>query len=102
MTPDLYNLQETTGEKPYQNLYIHIEIDVTFLVVNFFGCLVITRHHAMRFWPKLEEMFLSASRSFLYVLEAFLEAIDPSLLDPKLSRNYTKDNDFHFRTCKDM
>ena len=29
--------------------YAHIEIVVTFLVVNFFGFLVITRHHTMRF-----------------------------------------------------
>ena len=57
-----------------------------FVVVFCFCFLVLTRHHAMRFWSNLEEICLSASRSFLYLLEAFLEAIDPSCLDPKCSR----------------
>ena len=61
---------------------------------NFFGFWVTTRHHAMRFWPKLEEMLLSASRSFLYLLEAFLEATDPSFLDPKFSRKNKGVNDY--------
>ena len=63
--------------------YAHIEIVVAFLVVNFFGFLVITRNPTMHFGPKLEEIFLSASRSFLYLSGAFLKAINPSCLTPK-------------------
>ena len=36
----------------------HMLIVVAFLVVNFFGFLVMTRNHTMRFGPKLEEIFL--------------------------------------------
>ena len=71
---------------PKRNYYAHIEIVVTFLVVNFFGFLVITRNPTMHFGPKLEEIFLSASRSFLYLSETLLQAINPSFLDPKFSR----------------
>ena len=63
--------------------YAHIEIVVAFLVVNFFGFLVITRNHTMRFGPKLEEIFLSASRSFPYLSGTFLKAINLSFLAPK-------------------
>ena len=38
--------------------YAQTLIVVAFLVVNFFGFLVITRNHTMRFGPKLEEIFL--------------------------------------------
>ena len=74
--------------------YAHIEIVVTFLAVNFVDLLVITQHHAMHFWHKLEEIVLSASRSFLYLLEAFLEATDPSCLEPKFSRKNKNVNDY--------
>ena len=37
--------------------YAHIEIVVTFLVVNFLGFLVIARYPTMRFWRNLVEMF---------------------------------------------
>ena len=40
----------------------------------------------MRFWAKLEEIFLSVSRSFLYLSETLLQAINLSFLDPKFSR----------------
>ena len=39
-------------------LYAQTLIVVAFLVVNFFGFLVITRNPTMRFGPKLEEIFL--------------------------------------------
>ena len=39
-------------------------------------------------------MLLSASRSFLYLLEAFREATDPSFLDPKFSRKNKGVNDY--------
>ena len=45
--------------------YAHIEIVVAFLVVKNFGFLVIARYHTIRISRKLEEIFLSASRSFL-------------------------------------
>ena len=35
-----------------------LRVTHAFLVVNFFGFLVITRNHTMRFGPKLEEIFL--------------------------------------------
>ena len=47
------------------NAYAHIEIVVAFLVVKNFGFLVIARYHTIRISRKLEEIFLSASRSFL-------------------------------------
>ena len=51
---------------PYdENLYAHIEIVVAFLVVKNFVFLVIARYHTIRISRKLEEIFLSASRSFL-------------------------------------
>ena len=40
----------------YSLTYAHIEVVVAFLVVNFFGFLVIARYHTMRFWRNLEEM----------------------------------------------
>ena len=36
--------------------YAHIEVLVTFLLVNFLGFLVITRYPTMRFWRKLVEI----------------------------------------------
>ena len=70
---------------------------MTFLVVNLFGFLVMTRNPTMRFGPKLEEIFLSASRSFLYLSGTYLKAINPSFLTPKFSENIEKINDyFHF------
>ena len=42
-----------------------IEIVVAFLFVNVFDFLVIARYHTIRISRKLEEIFLSASRSFL-------------------------------------
>ena len=45
--------------------YAHIEVLVTFLLVNFGGFLVITRDHAVGFWRNLEEIDAQASRSFL-------------------------------------
>ena len=57
-------------------VYAHIEIVVTFLVVNVSGFLVITRNPTMHFGPKLEEIFLSASRSFLYLSGTCLKAIN--------------------------
>ena len=47
-----------TYQEPKFNHYAHMLIVVAFLVVNFFGVLVITRNHTMRFGPKLEEIFL--------------------------------------------
>ena len=37
-------------------MYARIEIVVAFLVVNFFGLLVITQHHEVGFGPNLEEI----------------------------------------------
>ena len=68
------------------NSYVHIELVVAFLVVNFFGFSVITRNPTMHFGPKLEEIFLSVSRSFLYLSGTCLRAINPSFLTPKFSR----------------
>ena len=45
--------------------YAHIEIVATALVVNFFGFLIITRHHEVRFRWSLEEMILSVCWTFL-------------------------------------
>ena len=39
------NTVKTTNKCFIMNAYAHIEVVVTFLVVNFFGFLVITRHH---------------------------------------------------------
>ena len=51
----------------------------------------------MRFGPKLEEIFLSASRSFLYLSGTCLKAINPSFLIPNFSRKNKKFNDYlHF------
>ena len=50
------SIQRPKSKETY--LYAHIEVVVAFLVVNFFGFLVITRNHTMRFGPKLEEIFL--------------------------------------------
>ena len=74
--------------------YAHIEIVVACSVVNLSGFLVTTRHHTQRFWPTLEEIFLSASRSFLYLSETLLQAINPSFLDPKFSRKSKQINDY--------
>ena len=82
------------GSPLYPPFYAHIEIVVTFLVVNFFGFLVITRNPTMRFGPKLEEIFLSASRSFLYLSGTFLKAINPSFFTPKFSEKNEKFNDY--------
>ena len=35
------------GKKGIKNLYAHIKVVVAFLVVNFFGLFVITRHHGL-------------------------------------------------------
>ena len=82
-------------------MYAHIEIVVAFLVVNFFGFLVITRNPTMRFGPKLEEIFLAASRSFLYLSGTCLKAINPSCLNPKFSEKNEKLNAYlHFSVIK--
>ena len=39
------------------NFFVRVRV-IAFLVVNFFGFLVIIRNHTMRFGPKLEEIFL--------------------------------------------
>ena len=55
----------------------------------------------MRFGPKLEEIFLSASRSFSYLSGTCLKAINPSFLTPKFSRKNKKCNDYlHFSVVK--
>merc|ERR1712093_226107 len=85
------------------NLYAHIEIVVAFLVVNFSGFLVITRNPTMRFGPKLEEIFLAASRSFLYLSGTCLKAINPSFLTPNFPGKFEKINDYlHFSVWSKM
>ena len=74
--------------------YAQTLIVVAFLVVKMFGFLVITRNPTMRFGPKLEEIFLSASRSFPYLSGTFLKAINPSFLTPKFSEKFEKFNDY--------
>ena len=49
----------------FTRFYVQCLILLKLILVNFFGFLVITRHHAMHVWRRLEENFLSASRSFL-------------------------------------
>ena len=81
----------------YMFVYAHMLIVVAFLVVKSFSFLVITRNPTMRFGPKLEEIFLSASRSFLYLSGTFLKAINPSLLTPMFSEKIENFNDYlHF------
>ena len=48
----------------------------------------------MRSGPKLEEIFLSASRSFLYLSGTYLKAINLSFLTPKFSEKIDKFNDY--------
>ena len=45
--------------------YAHIEVLVTFLLVNIFGFWGMARYHTMRFWRKLEEIVLLASQTLL-------------------------------------
>ena len=47
------------------NHYAQNLILVNLVLVNFFGFLIIARYHTTEIWRKLEETFLSASRSFL-------------------------------------
>ena len=70
--------------------YAQTLIVVAFLVVNIFVFLVITRNPTMRFGPKLEEIFLSASRSFLYLSGTFLKAINVSFLTQKFLEKIKK------------
>ena len=57
--------QRGNNEQQTKNMFAHIEVLVTFLLVKIVGLWVIAGYHTMRFWRKLEETFLLASRTFL-------------------------------------
>ncbi len=57
--------KKTYEKKNRLDDYAQNLILVNLIPVNFLGFLVITRYHAMHFRQKLEEIFLSASRTFL-------------------------------------
>ena len=56
-----------------------------FLLVIFFGFLGITRFHAMRFWRKLEDIFLSVSASRTFFNQHFRDQTTgkPQKLEPQ-------------------
>ena len=89
-----WNVFSTCWSRSQMFGYAHMLIVVAFLVVKLFSFLVITRNPTMRFGPKLEEIFLSASRSFLYLSGTFLKAINVSFFTPKFSENIENNNDY--------
>ena len=65
--------------KMYQ-AYNHIEIVVAFLVVTMFSFLIIASYGVGDMTWEFGEMFSYASSTFLYLSEAKIQAITPSLL----------------------
>ena len=66
------------------NNYAHIEIVVAFLVVNIFSCLIIASFGVGDMTWEFGEMFSYVSSTFLYLLEANIQAIDLSLFSPNI------------------
>ena len=63
-------------------MYAHIEIVVAFFVVKIPSCLIIASYGAGVMTWEFGEMFSHFSFTFLYLLEAKIQAIDPSCLPP--------------------
>ena len=57
--------------------YAHIEIVVAFLAVNLFSCLIIASYGVGDMTWEFGEIFSYVSSTFLYLLEAKIQAIDP-------------------------
>ena len=66
-------------------IYAHIEIVVAFLVVKLFSCLIIGSYGLRVMTWEFGETFSQVSSTFLYLLEAKNQAIDPSLFTPYFS-----------------
>ena len=62
--------------------YAHIEIVVAFLVVTIFSCLIIASYGVGVMTWEFGEMFSYGSSTFLYLLEANIQARDLSCLPP--------------------
>ena len=72
--------------------YAHIEIVVAFLVVRIFSCLIIASYGVGVMTWEFGEMFSYVSSTLLYLLEAKIQAIDPSFFTPDM---FGKNNYFH-------